>query len=101
MSRIATPHSRRAISERCQPQEAPHHNYQQPQGDAPRDLAHFGAHRGAQSRPRSSDGDGEVDRLDEDEVEDRACDECRGEVRGEVVVQEFLARHEVEGEVVE
>lgn len=36
----------------------------------------------------------------EDEFDECACDETRGEVGGKVVVQEELAAHDVEGDVV-
>lgn len=36
----------------------------------------------------------------EDKLDKRASDEARGQVRGEVVVKEKLASHDVEGDVV-
>ena len=70
------------------------------QADDDRALCtHVRVRRRLQARRGAAHGDGVVHRLGEDEAEDGARDERRGEVRREVVVDEQLAAHDVEREV--
>ena len=71
------------------------------QADDDRALCtHVRVRRRLQARRGAAHGDGVVHRLGEDEAEDGARHERGREVRREVVVDEQLAAHDVEREVV-
>ncbi len=93
--------SRCSVGERCEPPVACNHDERQDCDGDVRSLAELRTDGGPQAGFDASDRYGEVDRLHDDKVEDGAGDERRGKVRRQIVVQELLAAHEIEWEVVE
>jgi len=90
---------RDTIRQRCQEHE---HRDERDEVNAHRNpgiLVYIRSGGGHPPHPRSRYGDRVVNRLAHDEVEHAACDERRAKMRGEVVVQEQLAVHQIEGEV--